>query len=101
MIRSLRHLYRLYSIIFGAFQNSSMLNFLIYENQQDSEAALSREIATNIVRHRWLKSIIVYREDGKVVADYAMQKISPIQQRKFSSRVLSAQYKRKNRQMAG
>ena len=59
---------------FGAFQNSSMLNFLIYENKQDSEVALSREIATNIVRHKWLKSIIVYREDGKVVADYAMQK---------------------------
>jgi len=59
---------------FGSFQSSSMMNFLIYEKNEVFAADLSREIATEILRYEWLKSIIVYREDGRIVTDRRMRK---------------------------
>ncbi len=59
---------------FGSFQSSSMMNFLIYEKHDEFANDLSREITTEILRHEWLKSIIVYREDGRIITDRSMRK---------------------------
>jgi AraC-like DNA-binding protein len=59
---------------FGSFQSSSMMNFLIYEKNEEFATDLSREIATEILRYEWLKSIIVYREDGRIVTDQRMRR---------------------------
>lgn len=59
---------------FGSFKNSSMMDFLIYEKNSEFAHELSQEITTDILRHEWLKSIIVYRENGQLVTDYNMQK---------------------------
>lgn len=59
---------------FGSFQSSSIMNFLIYEKNEEFATDLSREIATVILRYDWLKSIVVYREDGRIVTDRIMQK---------------------------
>jgi len=51
-----------------------MMNFLIYEKNEEFATDLSHEIATEILRYEWLKSIIVYREDGRIVTDRRMRK---------------------------
>ena len=59
---------------FGSFQNSSMMNFLIYDKSQEGASNLTREIANEIVQNEWLRSIIVYREDGAIVTDQRMRR---------------------------
>ncbi len=59
---------------FGTLQSSSMMNFLIYENDKQFETQLSKDIVNAIVRHEWLRSIVVYREDGTVVTDFTMRR---------------------------
>lgn len=59
---------------FGTLQSSSMMNFLIYQNEKQFETQLSKDITNAIVRHEWLRSIVVYREDGTVVTDFTMRR---------------------------
>lgn len=60
------------SIVFDhlvSLQNSSVLNFLLYDKSQSSRE-LSIEIARQTLSMDWLQSIIVYREDGRIVSDF-------------------------------
>ena len=59
---------------FISFQNSSVMNFLLYEDDDRYARELSTEVAKEVLSHEWLESIVVYREDGQVTTDLATRR---------------------------
>lgn len=75
----------LFQVVFDQliyYQGSSILNFLLYDDSDQYTKEAYNELVREELSYEWLKSIIIYKENGQIITDMGTQRIisEPIQQ---------------------
>ncbi len=63
------------------YQGSSILNYFLYDDSDQYAKEAYNELVREELSQEWLKSIIIYKEDGQIITDIGTQRIlnDPIQ----------------------